>query len=546
MPPESKSSILDQPSQFRTLTERCGELGLFCWRMDSNARIMAQPNSNGLIGAWLQSPALKPYFARAARSWFGTDTPQIVEPFPGCWLLPIIADHTGNPPENIALAMALGQPALETEQFEAICASAAINLEQARSLLTPIARYGSSDLATLQKVLIWSQNDLDQNDLHHRAIEEFSEQLIQSYEETNFLFKLGRYMNCITVPTEMTEAACRQMREILPFEWVAIVFNNNHHVANGLAGQVTVAGNLPCSRNLFQDTAKKLLGECGLDDWTQLLQPGANDLADLVGSEVIFDPISHQNIAIGGLLAGNKRGPDNEVSSIETQLLDAAADFLGIFHENIFRFEEQQTMFLGTVRALSAAIDAKHRYTRGHSERVAFLSSKLAQAIGMETEKIERVRITGMVHDVGKIGIPEAVLTKKGRLTFEEFEQIKKHPVIGYNILKGIPPMYDVLPGVLYHHERWDGKGYPEGLSGEDIPLFGRILALADTFDAMKSTRSYRSAMPLDQVLEEIRQCAGTQFDPELAKVFVKLDLSEYDKLVAKHAAEDPPHRGSE
>jgi len=539
MPPASRLSTSDQSHQCRTLTDRCGELGLFCWRMDSNACIVDQPNRDGLIGAWLQSPALQLYVVRAARGWLDTETPKIVEPFPGCWLLPIVTDHAENPPKNVVVAMALGQPALETEQFEAICAGAALGREQGRSLFASIARYGSQDLATLQKALRWSQSDLNQNDLHQRAIEEFSERLIQSYEETNFLFKLARYMNCITVPAEMIEASCRQMLEILPFEWIAIVFNDTRNVARGLAGKLTVAGALPCHRDIFQNAAQALLGQHTLDDWTRLLQPGDSGLATLVGSEVIFDPIAHNTTAIGGLLAGNKRGPDNEVSSVETQLLDAAADFLGVFHENVFRFEEQRSMFLGTLRALSASIDAKHRYTRGHSDRVSFLGTTLAQAIEMDAEKIERVRIAGLVHDVGKIGVPEAVLSKQGRLTFEEYEQIKQHPVIGYEILKGIPPMHDVLPGVLYHHERWDGKGYPEGLRGENIPLFGRLLALADTFDAMKSNRSYRSAMPNDQVLEEIRRCAETQFDPALANVFVKLDLSGYEQMVAKHLAED-------
>lgn len=538
MPPESGLPASDAPPQFRTLMGRCRELGLFCWRVDSNACIVDPPNSDGLIGAWLQSPALKPYLTRAAQQWFDTETPQAVEPFPGCWLLPIIADQADKP---VAIAMALGQRALESEQFEAICAGAALDKNKTRLAFASVARYGPSDLDTLQKTLGWSHSDLQQNDLHQRAIDEFSERLIQSYEETNFLFKLARYMNCITVPTEMIEATCRQMLEILPFEWIAIVFNDSRNVAHGLAGTMTLAGQLPCSRDAFQDTVQKLLSQCKIDDWTRLLQPGANELPTLVNSEVIFDPIAHHTIAIGGLLAGNKKTPnhDDEVSSLETQLLDAAADFLGVFHENVFRFEEQRDMFLGTIRALSASIDAKHHYTRGHSDRVAMLGVKLAQATGMSEENIERVRIAGLVHDVGKIGVPEAILSKTGRLTDEEIEQIKQHPVIGYEILKDIPPMYDVLPGVLYHHERWDGKGYPEGLGGEDIPLFGRLLAIADTFDAMKSNRSYRSAMPTKEVLEEIRRCAGTQFDPALANVFVKLDFSDYEKVVAKHIAED-------
>ena len=139
---------------------------------------------------------------------------------------------------------------------------------------------------------------------------------------------------------------------------------------------------------------------------------------------------------------------------------------------------------------------------------------ELARAIGIEEQEVERIRIAGLVHDVGKIGVPEAVLCKTGKLTDEEYEQIKLHPRIGYNILKGIPKMEDVLDGVLYHHERWDGRGYPDRLAGENIPLYGRILAVADTFDAMSSTRSYRQAMPRDQGVGRDRAVLGLAVRP--------------------------------
>jgi HD-GYP domain-containing protein (c-di-GMP phosphodiesterase class II) len=151
---------------------------------------------------------------------------------------------------------------------------------------------------------------------------------------------------------------------------------------------------------------------------------------------------------------------------------------------------------------------------------------------------VERVRIAGLVHDIGKIGVPEEVLRKPGKLTDEEFEMMKAHPAIGHHILQDIPQLADVLPGVLHHHERYDGRGYPHGLAGEDIPLMARIIALADSFDAMSSTRTYRAAMSRETVLTEIRRCAGAQFDPELAERFVKLDFRAYDEAAARHKSE--------
>src|SRR5690606_19492982 len=158
---------------------------------------------------------------------------------------------------------------------------------------------------------------------------------------------------------------------------------------------------------------------------------------------------------------------------------------LSVFAENAGLYADQHALFMGTLEALTAAIDAKDRYTCGHSERVAHLACELGLASGLSPAAAERIRIAGLLHDVRKIGVPESVLTKPGRLTDEEFGQVRLHPTIGHRILKDIPQLQDVLPGVLHHHERWDGGGYPANLAGEQIPLIARILAVADAFDAM-------------------------------------------------------------
>jgi HD-GYP domain-containing protein (c-di-GMP phosphodiesterase class II) len=238
-------------------------------------------------------------------------------------------------------------------------------------------------------------------------------------------------------------------------------------------------------------------------------------------------------------LAGGKTGPDADVTSEELQLLNAAAGFIGVFHENVARFAEQRSLFLATVRSLAASIDAKDRYTRGHSERVSLLGAALARGLGMDRETVEEYRIAGLLHDVGKIGTPEAILTKVGRLTDDEFREIMKHPQTGYEILKDIPGISFALPGVLHHHEKFDGTGYPAKLAGERIPLIARVLALADTFDAMRSHRAYRTARPHEEAIAEIRRCSGTQFDPMLAAAFVRLDFSEFDQMLLREAG--PP-----
>ena len=244
-------------------------------------------------------------------------------------------------------------------------------------------------------------------------------------------------------------------------------------------------------------------------------------------------PVAHDRQTVAVLLAGNRHLLDPEVTSGDMKFLGAVADLLGVFHENMCRFAEQRAMSLATVRALANAIDAKDAYTRGHSERVALLAAQMATAAGHDPAAVERYRVAGLVHDVGKIGVPEAVLCKPGRLTDDEFRQIQRHPTIGTVILQDVPALADVMAGVLHHHERFDGRGYPAGLRATDIPLVARTLALADTFDAMSSNRSYRAALPRDQVLAEIAKNAGAQFDPELAATFVQLDFAPFDEQLA-------------
>ena len=170
-----------------------------------------------------------------------------------------------------------------------------------------------------------------------------------------------------------------------------------------------------------------------------------------------------------------------------------------------------------------------------HSERVALVARELATVAGMSPAMVDQIYMAGLLHDVGKIGVPEAVLKKPGKLTAEEFEQMKQHPEIGAHILRDVRQLEPVIPGVLHHHERWDGRGYPAKLAGENIPLAGRILCLADCFDAMTSNRTYRPALPFDTALSEIRNGAGTQFDPELAAAFLRISQERLLELTAGH-----------
>lgn len=186
--------------------------------------------------------------------------------------------------------------------------------------------------------------------------------------------------------------------------------------------------------------------------------------------------------------------------------------------------QENMHNLLGqTIRALSQTVDAKDRYTNGHSRRVAEYSKMLAARMGKTEEEQEQIYYAGLLHDVGKIRIPDDIINKPGKLTEEEFNYIKLHPVTGYNILKGISGNPLLAAGAKFHHERYDGKGYPNGLIGENIPEVARIIGVADAYDAMASDRSYRSALPQDVVKEEIQKGKGTQFDPYIAELMLQM-----------------------
>ena len=187
----------------------------------------------------------------------------------------------------------------------------------------------------------------------------------------------------------------------------------------------------------------------------------------------------------------------------------------------VAQFAAQQRAYEATVSALCQAVETKDFYTRGHSERVSRGSVMIAREIGMRAERVEAIRYAGMLHDVGKLGVPTSVLQKNGALTDDEYAAIQLHPMRGLDIVREIGFLDEALAGIMHHHERIDGRGYPMGLAGDEIPEFARVLSVADAFDAMTSNRSYRGARPVPEAVSELRKWAGTQFDPAFVDAFV-------------------------
>lgn len=213
----------------------------------------------------------------------------------------------------------------------------------------------------------------------------------------------------------------------------------------------------------------------------------------------------------------------HKFGTVEATLMTSAAAMLATHFHNLDLLRQKQALFNDTIKALVNAVDARDPYTRGHSERVGLFSKRFAEFVGMSRIDCDRIYLSGLLHDVGKIGIPDATLQKPGRLTEDEFAELKKHPDQGRSILANLHSMQDILPGVLYHHERYDGKGYPHGLAGNEIPIEGRLMAICDAYDAMTSNRPYRHGMPQEEAEARLREGRGTQWDPQLTDKFLEL-----------------------
>jgi len=180
-------------------------------------------------------------------------------------------------------------------------------------------------------------------------------------------------------------------------------------------------------------------------------------------------------------------------------------------------------VYLDTIRALAAAIDAKDPYTKGHSERVAKMSVTLAQELNLSDRDIENIEYTALLHDIGKIGIADSILGKKDSLTIQEYDKIKEHTIMGANIIEPVDFLKNSYWAIYHHHEKYNGKGYPDGLKSENIPILARIIAAADAYDAMNSDRPYRKKLNKNKILQELKDQSGKQFDPEVVKALISL-----------------------
>jgi len=253
-----------------------------------------------------------------------------------------------------------------------------------------------------------------------------------------------------------------------------------------------------------------ITGTSGSEHLAQALMLGADDYV-----QKPFSPAE-----LGGIVSEILR-PDADVPNLSVRAAEA-----------IQMSSRAQQASLESVRALACAVEAKDPYTRRHSEHVTHYAVHLARAMGLDEATVARIRIASLLHDVGKIGVPDHILTKPGVLTANEFEFIRRHPALGADIVANITLFDAEAKLIRHHHECWDGQGYPDGLAGEDIPLGSRIMQIADSIDAMLMERTYKQGYSLSKTLDELTRCAGSQFDPDIAPVAVQWCRTNTDKLV--------------
>ncbi|MGE5296810.1 MAG: HD-GYP domain-containing protein [Solirubrobacterales bacterium] len=375
-------------------------------------------------------------------------------------------------------------------------------------------------------------------------IETVGVELARVYEELVLLHRISTNMRVTESDTNFLQLACDSLTDIILVEGIAVLLEravegDRKFVVAAGSGLLDIDNHMAMALHsrLNDELARgqEALLDSEMDapfryDWPASVRSViAVPLCAKDKSEAGSTRHGKSSVSIIGLMVAINRIDKPDFDSTDVKLFTSVASGCAVFIENGRLFNDLKELFVGSLKALTNSIDAKDQYTRGHSERVALISRWLAERLAerepLGEEQIHKIYLAGLLHDIGKIGIDEAVLRKNGKLTPEERACIQRHPSIGASILRGIKQMRDIVPGVLCHHERVDGKGYPDGLAGDGIPLTGKIVQLADSFDAMTSRRTYRDAMSVENAMEEIRKGLGTQFDDKLGRLFLESDV---------------------
>jgi HD-GYP domain-containing protein (c-di-GMP phosphodiesterase class II) len=379
-----------------------------------------------------------------------------------------------------------------------------------------------------------------QSSKYENELTALSQQLAGSYEELSLIYKLGQHLQISEDPQTFIQRFADDLLELIGAGKLMLFIQQGQKNQPTWYGR----GSLPLSEETSLAVCQYLFDQAEPVHQPIIISTAEDQpvLRTILGDAdygILAWPVCSNGSLLGILVAINS-DPDG-FDSTAAQLLGSVAEHTGSFLQNRFLLTDIQELLIGLLTSFVNAIDAKDPYTRGHSQRVAYIAQNLAESLKLSKKECSEIYMAGLLHDIGKIGICDEVLCKPGKLTEKEFAVIQQHPVIGSRIISSVKQLRRVLPGVLHHHERYDGTGYPEGLKGQQIPLMGTIVGLADCFDAITSDRTYRSAMGLEQALTEIRNGSGKQFSPPVVKALLNCDLNhlvESLKTLTSHRAD--------
>ncbi len=377
---------------------------------------------------------------------------------------------------------------------------------------------------------------------YESELDQVTQHLSQIYEELILLYEVGSDIASSLDPSDIAQRAIDRMRDLLSAGGGAIALADLATVDPGDSVILGAEGVVSDQRGLLEWATRQTLTK----DRSLILNDLQDSEAPTSGGSrsLISAPLRSRGRLIGAVIVLDKQSGDG-FSTEDQKLLQTIASQIGVAIENsqLYRreqehaqhleaaYEELEDTYDQTLAALSGALDLRDNETEGHARRVTRYSVRIAREMGFDGASLVPIERGALMHDIGKIGVPDSILLKPAKLTDEEWAVMRTHPHLGFRMIRNIGFLSDAAPIVLHHHERFDGGGYPDGLAGEAIPIGARIFAIADTFDAMTSDRPYRKALPYQVAREEIEKCAVSQFDPTAVEAFCAVHPAEWDAI---------------
>ncbi|OHB82925.1 MAG: phosphohydrolase [Planctomycetes bacterium RBG_16_64_12] len=507
MAPASKTAALVEQAfgvEFNLVDGESGEL------------VYASPDQPG--ADWQMRAELFREVARRGRPEFVEEEPPLV----------VLALPLAGADECVAVAIFVTRPVLPGDDVSQAARALGIDPEEALRWASRQTPWAPGSLERVGRLVIKQAAAGARIKELEEDTESLSVNLAATYEEISLLYRLTQNLKISQSDKDLGRVALEWMQEVVPAEGLAIQLlpvagEDDSLTRGGRTHSVLLSfGRCPVDDEQFSRLAEHL----NLRESSQptVVNPPATQDDSWPFPQVeqlITVPLAEGRNVFGWLAAFNHVSGE-EFGTVEASLLSSVGAILGIHSGNIELYRQQSELLAGVVRALTSAIDAKDPYTCGHSDRVARIAVRLAQELGCDQKLVDTIYLSGLLHDIGKIGIDDSVLRKPGKLSEEEYEHIKTHVRIGHRILVDLKKLDEVLPVVLYHHESWDGRGYPRRLAGEEIPLSARIVAVADSLDAMGSDRPYRERMPDEKIDDIFRSGAAKQWDAQVVDALLR------------------------